>query len=153
MDKKEWAKLLEKIYKTAPISKTLNSDIWFDDELRAHFIAKFAPSLCHAMGDFHGGIIAALVDNAIWFTAAAQYPEIWVTTSEFHTYIVSAPQGKDIMSEGWMIHVGKRTAVAKAEVRTSDGRLVAFGTGTLVVLPHVRFTMEDVKKRLDSIKV
>ena len=143
---------LEEIYRKAPISKTLNSEIWFDEDFRAHFKVNFIPSLCHALLDYHGGIIAALIDNAIWFTASACYPRIWITTSEFHTYIVGAPEGKSIFSKGWMIHKGKRTAVAKAKVKTEDGKLVAFGTGTLIVLPHIEFSLEKVKDRLKSLK-
>ncbi|RLD98137.1 MAG: hypothetical protein DRI91_03780, partial [Aquificota bacterium] len=55
----EWARVLESVYRKAPISKTLNSDIWFDDEARAHFVLRFNPGVCHAMGDIHGGIIGA----------------------------------------------------------------------------------------------
>ncbi|RLD96462.1 MAG: hypothetical protein DRI93_00870 [Aquificota bacterium] len=147
----EWARVLESVYRKAPISKTLNSDIWFDDEARAHFVLRFNPGVCHAMGDIHGGIIGAMVDNAIWFTAAAQYPWIWVTTTEFHTYIIKTPNRQDIYSEGWIVHKGKRLAVAKAEVKTADGSLVAYGTGTFAVLSHIRFDLDQVEARLKEI--
>ncbi len=119
----------------------------FDRELRAHFYVTFDDGLCHALGDYHGGVISALVDNAIWFTAAARYPGVWIATSEFHTYIVGAPGRRNLHSQGWLIHAGKRTAVAKAQVETDDGRLVAVGMGTLVVLPHVKLSLEEVLER------
>ena len=148
---REWTKTLEAIYMKAPISKTLNSRIQFDEEARAHFTLPFHPGVCHALGDIHGGIIGAMVDNAIWFTAAAQYPWIWVTTTEFHTYIIKAPNRQNIYSEGWMVHRGKRLAVAKAEVKATDGSLVAYGTGTLAVLNHIRFNLDQVEKQLKEI--
>jgi len=147
----EWTKTLESIYRRAPISKTLNSDIWFDEEARAHFVLRFNPGVCNAMGDLHGGIIGTMVDNATWFTAAAQYPQVWVTTTEFHTYILKVPEKQDIYSEGWILHKGKRLAVAKAEVKRADGTLVAYGTGTFAVLSHIRFDPEQVEARLREI--
>ncbi len=149
----EWTDTLASIYRRAPISKTLNSDIWFDDEARAHFVLRFYPGVCNAMGDYHGGIIGAMVDNATWFTAAAQYPWVWVTTTEFHTYILKTPERQDIYSEGWILHKGKRLAVAKAEVRRADGALVAYGTGTFAVLSHIRFDPEQVEARLRELGV
>jgi len=148
---REWIRTLETIYRKAPIRKTLNSDIWFDEDARAHFVLHFNPGVCHALGDVHGGIIGAMVDNATWFTAAAQYPKVWVTTTEFHTYLIRVPNRQDIFSEGWVIHKGKRMAVVKAEVKAADGSLVAYGTGTFAVLGHIKFDLEQVESRLREI--
>ncbi len=148
---KEWTKVLEEIYRTAPISKTLKSDIWFDEDGRAHFSLQFHPGICHALGDIHGGIIAAMIDNALWFTAAAQYPYVWITTTEFHTYLVKPPERQNIYSEGWIIHKGKRLAVARAEVKREDGALVAYGTGTFAVLSHIRLDLDEAKRRIKEL--
>ncbi|RMG60266.1 MAG: PaaI family thioesterase [Deltaproteobacteria bacterium] len=148
---REWLDTLEMIYRKAPISRTLKSDISFDDEGRAHFSLQFHPGVCHALGDIHGGIIGAMVDNATWFTAAAMYPNVWITTTEFHTYLIKTPARQNIYSEGWVIHRGKRLAVTRAEVRREDGELVAYGTATFVVLSHIRFTVEEVEKALKSL--
>ncbi len=148
---KEWTKVLEEIYRTAPISKTLKSDIWFDEDGRAHFYLQFHPGICHALGDIHGGIIAAMIDNALWFTAAAQYPYVWITTTEFHTYLVKPPERQNIYSEGWIIHKGKRLAVARAEVKREDGALVAYGTGTFAVLSHIRLDLDEAKRRIKEL--
>ena len=59
---KIWLVELEKIYRQAPISKTLNSDIHFDEEGRAHFVLRFNAGVCHGFGDVHGGIIATMID-------------------------------------------------------------------------------------------
>ncbi|MGB9668625.1 MAG: PaaI family thioesterase [Thermosulfidibacteraceae bacterium] len=148
---REWISILESIYRRAPISRTLNSDIWFDEEGRAHFVLRFDPSFCHPLGDIHGGIISAMVDNAIWYTASARYPRVWITTVEFHTYIVKTPDRQNIYSEGWVIHSGKRLAVARAEVKREDGELVAYGTGTLLVLSHIKLDHEEVERKLCEI--
>ncbi|BAT71537.1 thioesterase [Thermosulfidibacter takaii ABI70S6] len=147
---KEWWQILEEVYRNAPISKTTNTDIWFDEKGHANFVLKFNKGVCHALGDIHGGIIAVMIDNATWFTAAGQYPWVWITTLELHTYIVKPPMGKDIYSKGSIIHKGKRVAVAKAEVTTEDGTLIAYGTGSFVVLPHIKLSLEEVKKKLSE---
>ena len=83
---------------------------------------------------------------------AAQYPRVWVTTAEFHTYLVKTPDRQNLYSEGWIIHRGKRMAVARAEVRREDGALVAYGTGTFIVLEHLKFDLEEAKKRLSELR-
>ncbi len=140
----KWWRTLEKIYQKAPISKTTQTRLWFDEEGNAHFKLTFNAGVCNAMGDIHGGIIATMIDNATWFTAAAQYPWVWITTFELHTYMVKPAQRQNIYSHGSIIHKGKRTAVAKAKVVREDGTLIAYGTGSFVVLPHITFTPEEV---------
>jgi len=147
----EWARQLEEIYRNAPIRKTLSSDIWFDEELRAHFKINTIPDLFHPLADVHGGIIGALIDNAVWYTAAAQYPNRWIVTTEFHTYLLRPAKGSNLHSYGELIYKGKTQAVAKANVERDDGTLVAYGTGTLVVT-NVEVDIEKVKELIGKIK-
>ena len=150
MDEKLWTRKLEKIYRAAPIKETLNSDIWFDEENRAHFKLEFKPDFCHGLGDIHGGIISALIDNATWFTAAASYPGKWVVTTELHTYFLKPAKRKDIYSEGFLVNKGLKLAVAKAEVKNAEGTLIAYGSATIYVT-NVEIDEEKTKKIIEKI--
>jgi uncharacterized protein (TIGR00369 family) len=47
----------------------------------------------------------------------------------------AASDGRDLVAVGRVMHRGRRTAVATAEVRDSDERLIALATGSAMVLP------------------
>ncbi len=152
MDIKLWTKKLEEIYRLAPIKETLNSDIWFDDEYRAHFKLGFKPDFCHAFGDIHGGIISALIDNATWFSAAAFYPNKWVVTTELHTYLLRPAKRKDLYSEGFIINKGAKLAITKAQIKNKDGTLIAYGSATIYIT-NIEFDNEKAKRIIDKLKL
>ena len=104
----------------------------FDDEGNAHFAMPHRAVFQHAMGDTHGGVIATLLDNAGWFTAATRYDH-WVNTAEITVRLHEPANQEDLVAEGRVIRAGKRVCVSSMEVRSVTGRLVATGTGTFMV--------------------
>ncbi len=148
---KKWTEELAEIYMLAPISKTTNTEIWFDEDFRAHFKLTFTPAVCHGFGDIHGGIISTLIDNATWFTAAAQFPYKWVATSELHTYLIRPARKRDLYAEGFIISKGKKLIITKSEVRTKSGDLIAYGSAT-VFISNLPFSMEKAKEKLGKLK-
>ena len=125
----EHLRRLEALFRAAPIADAMGMTFAYDDEARAVFDLPRNPGLDHAMGDVHGGAIATLIDSAAWFTAAAHY-ETWIVTVELTIRLLEPPRQPHLVATGRLIKVGKRIAVAEAEVRDDDGRLIAVGTGT-----------------------
>lgn len=80
----------------------------------------------------HGGAIATLLDNAGWFTAATRY-DTWIATTDLHVQLLENVQGQALRARGELIRAGKRLATARMEVRLTDGKLVAIGSGTFAV--------------------
>lgn len=148
---KKWTEELAEIYMLAPISKTTNTEIWFDNDFKAHFKLTFTPAVCHGFGDIHGGIISTLIDNATWFTAAAQFPYKWVATSELHTYLTRPARKRDLYAEGFIISKGKKLVITKSEVKTKSGDLIAYGSAT-VFISNLSFSMEKAKEKLGKLK-
>ena len=120
---------LEALFRSAPIATAMGMSFSYDDEHRAVFDLPRNPDFDHAMGDVHGGAIATLIDNAAWFTAAAHY-ETWLVTVELTIRLLEPPAQPHLTAIGRLEKAGKRIAVASAEVSSTDGRLVAIGTGT-----------------------
>jgi len=90
------------------------------------------------VGDImHGGVAAALLDTALGLAAATMAPKQHdVVTAQFSiNYVKPARVGDELIGAGRVLHSGRRTCVASAEVRTSAGDLVAVGTGTLMFIP------------------
>jgi uncharacterized protein (TIGR00369 family) len=151
MTDREWITTLLKIFDKAPIKKTAHMDLFFDEDDRAHVRVEFTPEICHAYGDVHGGIFSLAVDTAMWFTLAARYPRIWLATIEIHTYILKPARQRSIEAVGEVIHLGKRSAVAKADVYGDDDKRIAYGSGTFIVLQDLSLSLEEAEEIVEGL--
>jgi uncharacterized protein (TIGR00369 family) len=115
----------------APIAGLFGMRAWYEDET-AIFELPYNPGLNHALGATHGGVIATLLDNAGWFTAAPFF-DTWIATVEFHVRLHEPVTGQTLRSRAKLIRRGKRLTVAEMEVRGEQGQLVATGSGTFAV--------------------
>ncbi len=120
---------LAKLFQAAPIATHLGMTIRFDEKFRAIFELPYTGRMNNGIGTIHGGAIATLIDNAAWFTIAARQ-EGWIATVEMQIRMLEPVRGEAIWSRGKIIRLGKRLSTAEAEVRTSDNRLIAKGSGT-----------------------
>lgn len=120
------------LFTMAPIKKTFGMELSFDEESRAVFDLAHNPALEHAGHDTHGGILATLLDNAGWFTAAVEY-DTWIATIELTVRLHEPARREDLRAVGRLVRAGRSLAVADMEVRTHSGRLVATGAGTFKV--------------------
>ena len=135
MDKSKLSKrteLLCKFYDAAPMKHTFELALRYDDEGRAHFHFPYQEKFCHALLDTHGGVIATMIDNAGWFTAATRY-DTWINTSELTVRLHEPANKEDLHATGDVVRAGRKLCVATMEVRSASGRLVATGSGTFVV--------------------
>ncbi len=126
------AALLSKFFDLAPMKHTFGMELSYDENGNALFEMPYKSKLCHAMKDTHGGVIATLLDNAGWFTAALKYDN-WVNTSELTVRLHEPANQEDLRAIGKIVRAGKRMCVASMEVRSVSGRLIATGSGTFVV--------------------
>jgi uncharacterized protein (TIGR00369 family) len=78
-----------------------------------------------------GGIVGLLADYAGVSAAACTLPEGWIaSTTGFEVHNVAPAQGKQLVAVGRAVHVGRGSAVSRAEVFAEDGD----GTLSLVCL-------------------
>ena len=128
---KRGAELIE-LFGRAPIKKTFGMVFSYNDNHQAIFEMPHNPNYEHALGDTHGGIIATLLDNAGWFTAAVHY-ETWIATIEMQMRLLKPAGKRDLVAMGELIRAGRSFAVAQMKVQTAKGRLVATGSGTFAI--------------------
>ncbi len=117
------------LFRSASIASHLGMTIRFDEKYRAIFEMPYAGNMDNGIGNIHGGAIATLIDNAAWFTIAAQQ-DGWIATVEMQVRMLEPVKAETIWSRGKIIRLGNRLSTAEAEVRTADNRLVAVGSGT-----------------------
>ena len=69
------------------------------------------PALHHSLRDTHGGVIATLLDNAGWFTAATRYDN-WVNATVTVRLHEPANQ-EDLVAVGRVVRAGGRLCVVE----------------------------------------
>ena len=126
------AALLAEFFAHAPMKRTFGMTLSFDEAGDATFHMPNNPGMHHSFRDTHGGVIATLIDNAGWFTAATRY-DFWVNTSELTVRLLEPARQEELIGRGTVIRAGGRLCVVSMTVHSSSGRLVATGAGSFMV--------------------
>lgn len=86
-------------------------------------------------GGVHGGLIATLVDTVSFFPRPLLPSGRPCTTTNLQVSYLRAPKiGETLTARAELLHAGRRTASVVARVEDAEGRLVAHGSTTLLVL-------------------
>jgi uncharacterized protein (TIGR00369 family) len=121
----------------APIAELVGFDLVEAGEGRASFELDPAERHYNPLGTVHGGIAATLLDSAMGvavhttLNAGETY-----TTLELKVNFVRAiteATGR-VVATGSVIHRGGRVATAQARLTDEDGRLLAHGTSTCLIM-------------------
>lgn len=94
--------------------------------LRLPYHAKYAR--IEAMGDYHGGILASLLDVAGTFACSLAAGRI-TPTINLRTDYLKNPAKCDLIATARVIRLGKTVAVADVEIRDDVGTLYAIARG------------------------
>jgi len=88
-------------------------------------------------GVVHGGIVAALLDEAMVRSALLEggFEDLMVTARMEVSYLRPVPTCVPVIAAGRMVKSGKRRATASAELRLADGQVAARAQALLVRPP------------------
>ena len=89
-------------------------------------------------GFVHGGVFASIIDAAAFWAIFYDIEDqnSGATTVDLKlNYLAPAVSGK-LIAKGAQIKLGKTLGYAEARVTDADGRLLAHGTSTLMILPN-----------------
>jgi uncharacterized protein (TIGR00369 family) len=92
-------------------------------------------------GNVHGGVIASLVDTAIFWCFFAELDEsVGITTVDLKVnYLAPVADGK-LSARGKRIRLGRTLGLGETEVFNGEGKLVAHGTSSVIVLTQNRLS-------------
>ena len=88
-------------------------------------------------GFVHGGVFASIIDAAAFWSLFydIEDQETGVTTVDLKlNYLAPAIAGK-LIAKGRQIKLGRTLGYAEAEVTNAEGRILAHGTSTVILLP------------------
>ena len=131
-DMKTRAEKFIEVFNKAPIAKSFGMTLTYDDAGRAVLHQPYNPDFNHGLGDVHGGVLATMIDNAGWFTAALYY-DTWINTVDLTVHMLEPANSEALRAVGTIVRAGAHLAVTSMEVRSESGRLVATGCGTFSV--------------------
>lgn len=104
----------------------------------ARFVLPASEWLCSPLARVEGGVIAMLADTVIasavqtTVPAGSSYAPLDLKVNFLRPV---EPDGRQIAASGQVVHRGRTMAVATGELKDADGRRVAVGTGTVMILP------------------
>lgn len=121
-----------------PVGDTLGMT-WIEVE-RGRVVFAVVPQEWHAnpIGTVHGGVLATLLDSAAACAVHSTLPAgtAYTTVDLNITYVRSVTTATgELRCEGTVLSRGSRTALAQAQVRDAEGRLVAHATSTCLLMP------------------
>jgi uncharacterized protein (TIGR00369 family) len=116
----------------------------FDDRrARGKFI--LGPNYAGGAGFAHGGIIAVVLDEAMGKLSRLTQEQA-VTAEMSIEYRKPVPIDKEIVVEGWQEEEKGRNRFRIAEIRDSQGSLLARGKGRFVVVTQAHFAEAGAAK-------
>lgn len=121
----------------APISETLSFWIVEVGEGFAAFEGDPGPKLLNPMGGVHGGWALTLLDSATGSAGLSTLPPgIGYTTIETKGNLTRAigPTSGRVRAEARVVSAGRQLITCEGWLRDGDGRVLAHGTSTLLVL-------------------
>jgi uncharacterized protein (TIGR00369 family) len=121
----------------APIAEALGFRLAEVEKGRALFEGVPGPHLLNPLGAVHGGYALTLIDSACGCAVHTELDAgIGYTTVETKVNFTRAidPAGGPVACEGRVVSRGRQIATAEAYLRSAEGRLLAHGTSTLIIL-------------------
>ena len=120
-----------------PIAKLLSMDLTEVEE--GHAVFRLTPAEQHynPIGVVHGGIALTMLDSAMSCAVQTMLPEgKGYTTLELKVNLVRAISIKTgpIRATGKVLHIGRQTGTAEGRLEDSQGKLLAHGTTTCIIL-------------------
>lgn len=121
----------------APIAEPLGFRLVEVEKGRAVFEGTPGPNLLNPLGAIHGGWALTLIDSACGCAVHTELdPGMGYTSVETKVNFTRpiAPDGGPVRCEGRVLSRGRQIATSEAYLRSADGKLLAHGTSTLIVL-------------------
>ena len=125
-------------FPAAPIAATLGFLLAEVGDGTAVFEGKPGPHLLNPLGSVHGGWALTLIDSAAGCAVHTRLPAgVGYATVETKANMTRPirPDDGTVRCEGRVVSQGRQIATAEARLLSEDGKLLAHGTSTLIILP------------------
>lgn len=119
----------------SPFLKYVGLEIGMSEGGEGRVSLAVQPHHLQAAGQVHGGLIAVLADTAMFRAVRSLLgPGQRTTTVELKVNFLENTNSGKITASATVANPGERLLVGDIEVRSDDGRLIAQGLGTFLVM-------------------
>lgn len=126
------------LYPGAPMARLMDSQGGSAGPGWVSFIARPGPQHYNPLGTVHGGFAATLLDSAMGCAVHTRLgPGVGFTTVDLNvTYLRPMTEATGLVTaRGDVISCGRRIATARGTLTDADGKLIATGITTCMILP------------------
>jgi uncharacterized protein (TIGR00369 family) len=126
---------VQKIVNFSPYFSLLSMDIVSLEPGRSVLKINLQEKHLQPYGMVHGGVYSSMIDAACFWAGYTEIEEhLGLTTVEMKlNYLAPASSGV-FMAQGRVVKTGKSLCLSKATIADQEGRLLAHGTATMMVL-------------------
>jgi uncharacterized protein (TIGR00369 family) len=83
----------------------------------------------------HGGVYASLIDSAVYWAVFSEIDkDLSMTSVDLKVNYLAPTQVGKLVAEGRRIKMGKTLALGEASVTNQEGKMLAHGTSTLMIV-------------------
>ncbi len=128
-------------FRATPITTLLGAKLRSWDEEAGLIVTEYdgKSEFCNLIGTIQGGILTAMLDNAMSFAALAKLGEDFrVPSLEVKTSYIAAARPGRLVGEGKVVRAGRSIVFLEGRLFDEEGTLIATGSGTSMVRKHAR---------------
>ncbi len=129
MNKEEHYRKLEHVYAFAPTNKYYMPTIRVEEGY-AEVVIAVRRDFLHSAGAVHGSVYFKALDDAAFFSVNSLVNDVFVLTVSFNIYLTRPISEGKMKATGQLVHRSQRLFIAQSKLVDSDGREIAWGSGT-----------------------
>lgn len=130
--------MLQGRHPSAPYAETMDIDLLEVEPGKVVFVGRPSARYLNPVGTIQGGWAATILDGAMAHAVhtTLQVGESYTTLEMKISYVRPVvPSTGPVRCEGKLIHRGRRTATSEGRLLDAQGRLLAHGSETCIILP------------------
>jgi uncharacterized protein (TIGR00369 family) len=141
----EYARIIKSATNDCPYFRLQSMKIIDFETGTSHLEIEVQGKHLQPFGIVHGGVFSTIIDAAVFWSV---YGEVdggaGMTTVDLNVnFLAPAASGK-LIARGRRIKLGKTIGLGEAEVTDEEGRILAHGTSTVIIMPDLSFLQKNL---------
>ena len=132
----EYVEIVSTVTSASPYFQLLSMELLEFDIGRSLIEIPVRQKHLQPFGMVHGGVFAGIIDAAAFWAVYGEVDEdVGMTSVDLKLNYLAPSNGGKLIAVGRCIRLGKTLGLGEAQVTDQDGKVLAHGTSTLMVLP------------------
>ena len=141
----EYAKIIKSATNDCPYFRLQSMKIIDFDIGTSHLEIEVQGKHLQPFGIVHGGVFSTIIDAAVFWSVFGEVDEnVGMTTVDLNVNFLAPTASGKLIARGRRIKLGKTIGLGEAEVTDEEGRILAHGTSTVIIMPDLSFLQKDL---------